>query len=60
MFASKENRHPLFDFLSQLQHRGRQLMINKRIRNGQELEDALSLADRYLDTESDSVRPLRA
>ena len=35
-------------------------MINKRIRNGQELEDALSLADRYLDTESDSVRPLRA
>ena len=55
MFASKENKHPLFDFLSQLQHRGRQLMINKRIRSGQELEDALSLADRYLDTESDAV-----
>lgn len=55
MFANKESVHPLYDFLKTLQHKGRPLMINKRIRSGQQLDDALSLADRYLESESDTV-----
>ena len=55
MFANKETFHPIFDYLSTLRHKGKPLMLNKRIRNGQEMEDALALADRYLDEEGRDV-----
>lgn len=55
MFGSYEGLQPLFSFLHTLQIKGRPLMLNKRLKSCQQMEDALSLAVEYLSSASEEV-----
>lgn len=56
MLSNKQGAEKLLEFLKESQLKGKPLMINKRIVNGQNLESALVLAVEYLKTISDEVK----
>lgn len=49
LFASKADFHPIFDFLSSLQINGKPIMINDSISSFDDMEEALTKAERLLE-----------
>lgn len=49
LFASKADFHPLFDFLSSLHSNGQPMMLNDRITSFDEMDAALTKAEKLLE-----------
>lgn len=56
LFASKADFHPLFDFLSSLHANGKPTMLNDRITSFDEMDTALTGAEKLLENMDAEVR----